>query len=144
MEIKNFRGKHYYLSNFYEAPVYYEGILYKNNEAAFQSLKCINIEDRRKFADLPPNEAKRLGRSVKLRTDWDSVKDQYMYEILVDKFSRNRDLKQLLLDTGNAYLEEGNNWHDNYWGNCNCYKCLSMEGQNRLGLLLMQVRDHIR
>jgi len=35
-KIDSFRGKNYYLSNFYERPVTYDGITYKNNEADYQ------------------------------------------------------------------------------------------------------------
>ncbi len=37
--ISAFRGKYYFLSNFYAAPVVWDGVSYKNNEAAFQSAK---------------------------------------------------------------------------------------------------------
>jgi predicted NAD-dependent protein-ADP-ribosyltransferase YbiA (DUF1768 family) len=39
MEINKFRGKYFFLSNFYGHPVEYDGLTYKNNEAAFQSAK---------------------------------------------------------------------------------------------------------
>ena len=35
MVIDSFKGKYFFLSNFYESPVVYEGITYLNNEAAF-------------------------------------------------------------------------------------------------------------
>ena len=41
-EIKEFRGKYFFLSNFFETPVTWQGITYQNNEAAFQSAKVIN------------------------------------------------------------------------------------------------------
>lgn len=44
--IKEFRGKYYFLSNFYEAPITYEGITYQNNEAAFQSAKVLDMSVR--------------------------------------------------------------------------------------------------
>lgn len=37
--INEFRGKNFYLSNFYEVPVTYDGITYGSNEAAFQAQK---------------------------------------------------------------------------------------------------------
>ena len=136
--INEFRGKYYFLSNFYTAPVEYDGLLYQNNEAAFQSVKCINKKDRKQFTNLPPNKAKGLGRRVKLRNDWEEVKDRVMYDIVKDKFIRNKDLKEKLLATGDRYLEEGNWWNDTYWGVCNG------KGQNKLGAILMQVREEIK
>lgn len=37
-------------------------------------------------------------------------------------------------------IVEGNYWHDNYWGNCTCDKCKNIEGQNKLGKILMKIR----
>ena len=133
--INEFRGKYYFLSNFYEAPVTYNGITYQNNEAAFQAQKVKDLEKQKKFADLNPSAAKRKGRNVHLRDDWEKVKDQYMYEICLAKFSQNEDLKKKLLETGEQHLEEGNTWGDKIWGTVNG------EGQNRLGKILMKIRD---
>ena len=69
--IKEFRGEYYFLSNFYNAPVTWDGITYKNNEAAFQSAKLIDREDRLQFSSLDPSSAKRLDRRVPLRPDWE-------------------------------------------------------------------------
>ena len=46
-----------------------------------------------------------------------------------------------LLESSNYYLIEGNNWHDNYWGKCYCAKCTKIDGQNKLGAILMKLRD---
>lgn len=42
-KIDKFDGEYSFLSNFYDAPVWYEGLLYQNNEAAFQAAK--NVAD---------------------------------------------------------------------------------------------------
>ena len=55
--IDSFRGENFYLSNFYEAPVTYGGITFRNNEAAFQAQKCEDPETRKEFAHLNPSEA---------------------------------------------------------------------------------------
>lgn len=104
--INKFRGKYYFLSNFYETPVTWNGLTYLNNEAAFQSAKTFS--DRECFTNLDPSSAKKLGRKVQLRSDWENVKDDVMYEICKAKFSQNTELKKRLLSTGNEYLEEGN------------------------------------
>ena len=62
---------------------------------------------------------------------------------LTEKF-RIPELREKLLATGNEELVEGNTWHDNIWGNCSCDCCKKIEGQNKLGKLLMQVREEIR
>ena len=136
--IKEFRGKYFFLSNFYEAPVTWQGITYDNNESAFQSAKVLDEKTRKSFAHLAPSMAKRKGRKVPLRYDWEKVKDNIMYEICLAKFSQNEDLRQKLLDTGNEYLEEGNTWGDTYWGTVNG------KGKNKLGKTLMKVRECLK
>ena len=61
--INSFRGDYFFLSNFYECPVTYQGITYPNNETAFQAQKCMNDSDKTKFMNLSPSAAKKLGRS---------------------------------------------------------------------------------
>ena len=139
--ISEFRGKHYFLSNFYSAPVIYDGVKYLNNEAAFQSMKCENHKNRLFFATLDPSMAKSAGRQAMLRKDWEAVKEQFMYEIVKAKFTQNRTLKYKLMALEAVFLEEGNYWHDNIWGNCFCERCKNIKGQNKLGKILMIVRD---
>lgn len=134
--INEFRGKYYFLSNFYEAPVTWNGLTYLNNEAAFQSAKTFS--DRECFTNLDPSSAKKLGRKVQLRSDWENVKDDVMYEICKAKFSQNTELKKRLLSTGNENLEEGNTWGDKIWGTVHGI------GENRLGKILMRIREELR
>ena len=134
--ISEFSGKYYFLSNFFPAHVTYGGVRFQNNEAAFQSAKCPSRKNE--FAKLSPSEAKRLGRRVELREDWEEVKDNVMYEICKAKFQQNRHLADRLLRTGNQKLVEGNTWGDKIWGMCNGI------GENRLGKILMKIRDEIR
>ena len=137
-EIKEFRGKYFFLSNFFETPVTWQGITYQNNEAAFHSAKVINQKNRQSFASLNPSKAKSKGRHVQLRNDWEKIKDNIMYEICYCKFSQNEELKKKLIATGNALLVEGNTWGDKYWGVCNG------TGKNKLGKILMRVREELK
>lgn len=151
--ITTFRGEHDFLSNFYPCTLHYNGHVYNSVETAFQAQKCPSTVDkfrnmgvqealragRRPIID--PGEAKRLGRKVPLRPDWNDVKERIMLELLSAKFTENRDLYQRLLDTGSQILIEGNTWHDNYWGACSCSNCVLQTRRNRLGFLLMGVRD---
>lgn len=135
-QILRFIDKYYFLSNFYSVDVWFAGIKFKNSEAAFQAMKCIDPRDRVEFENLAPSQAKRLGRSIKLRPDWDLVKDELMEKICLAKFSQNTDLRDKLIDTHPKYLEEGNDWNDRYWGVCNG------AGLNKLGWILMNLREH--
>ena len=47
---------------------------------------------------------------------------------------------KVLLDTGEEILEEGNTWHDTYWG----VDLKTGEGKNMLGSILMRVRNELR
>ena len=145
-KIDSFRDEHFFLSNFYEAPVEYDGIVYRNNEAAFQAQKVdvrhrgeIPFADPRlQFKDLNPSEAKKLGRRVPLRKDWESVKAGIMKNIVAAKFEQHPELSAALLATGDAYLEEGNTWGDRTWGTVNG------KGQNLLGQILMEEREKLK
>lgn len=91
-------------------------------------------------------EAKRLGGPKgivnPLRGDWDQVKIHVMLDLLRSKF-RDPQLAGALLDTGDADLEEGNHWHDNWWGNCTCRRCAQIVGLNWLGCALMVIRSEL-
>ena len=138
MMIDSFRGEYFFLSNFYEVPVTYGGVTYTNNEAAFQAQKSTDIADRLRFSELPPSQAKRLGRRIALRKDWEQVKISIMTEIVRAKFTQNPELADKLSATGDAHLEEGNDWGDRTWGTVNGV------GANNLGKILMQIRDEIK
>ena len=133
--INSFRGENNFLSNFYSAPVIYNGLSFQNNEAAFQAQKCVNEADREKFCSLNPSEARSLGRKIPLRKDWEQIKITIMREVVKAKFEQNPDIMEKLLNTGNAYLKEGNTWGDRTWGTANGV------GANNLGKILMEVRE---
>ena len=137
-EISFFDGEYSFLSNFYEHPIEYDGLIYPTNEHAFQAAKVLDIEQREKIRnESSPSRAKFAGRHVKLRNDWEQVKVDIMYEICKKKFE-DKDLRQKLLDTGDKILIEGNTWNDDFWGKC------TDNGKNNLGLILMRIRDEIK
>lgn len=139
--ISEFRGEFYFLSNFYPTPVYHNGTTFMNAEAAFQAQK--DPKRTKDFSYLQPSEAKQLGRQVRLREDWEEVKTSEMFHIVLAKFQQNPDLSQKLLETKDAVLIEGNQWHDNIWGSCTCDRCKN-QGSNMLGQILMAVRHICR
>ena len=139
-EIDWFREEYEFLSNFYPSKVIFDGIIYYNSEAAYQAQKCLNPEERRDFANLSSDEAKRLGQKVERRSDWDDVKFGIMEQVVYAKFTQNPTLTQDLLDTGDKVLKEGNYWKDIYWG----VDLRTSEGENNLGKILMALRDDFR
>ena len=145
--IDEFRGEYRFLSNFYPAEIEYEGVPYRTTEHAFAAAKTLSSEDRLTIAAAEtPGQAKRFGRTVKLREDWELVKVSVMADILALKFAEGSKYAEWLLETGDEPLIEGNTWHDNYWGNCFCGTKLECKplGRNELGKLLMYRREMLR
>ena len=136
--IDKFDGEYFFLSNFYPCDVNYDGMKFRNAEAAFQSAKTVFSIEKSTFTVLDASSAKKLGRQVLLRKDWEQMKDKVMYDVCYAKFSQNPELLQKLLNTSDSILIEGNTWGDRIWG---IYKG---EGENRLGKILMQIRDELR
>lgn len=138
--IDTFEAEPYrFLSNFYYAPVVLDGVLYTTVEHAYQAAKSNKPESRSIVRDMPtPGYAKRAGRRLKDRNDWDAAKVEVMLDLLRQKFARGRPCAVLLEATGDTELIEGNTWSDRFWGVYNG------EGQNMLGRLLMQVRAENR
>src|SRR5574339_313496 len=137
--IARFEGKYRFLSNFYPSIV----TSYFNGEArvaptvkhAYQAEKAsIHAQWSQVLKEKTPGGAKRHGKLVFMRLDWDNVKLDVMERLLREKFS-NPTLKKMLLDTGTEELVEGNYWNDTFWGVCRGI------GQNNLGKILMKIRS---
>ena len=136
--ISEFDKEWAFLSNFYWSEIEFEGITYPTNEHFFQAMKTLDINERQAIANcLTPGWAKRMGRQVALRPDQEDIKESVMLEGLCLKFA-DEQLADWLLETGNEELIEGNTWSDTTWGVCNGV------GENKLGKLLMKVRDMIK
>ena len=136
--IDKFDGEYRFLSNFYPSVMKYKDIIYMSAEGAYQAQKCEDEIAKELFMFLSAAEAKRLGRNVKMREDWDIVKDDIMKEIVFEKFSQHPFLKEKLIATRDQELVEGNDWNDYYWGVC------KGKGRNKLGEILMEVRTCLR
>ena len=104
---------------------------FKNAEAAFQAHK--DPSTAAQFQNLSGKEAKFAGRRVKLRPDWEYVKDDVMRSVIDAKFKNPELLDKLKSITGE--ICEDNTWNDAYWGKCNGV------GENKLGQILMETRD---
>lgn len=140
--IDEFRREYYWLSNYYPAPVTLAGIRYPTTEHAFAAMKSFDRDYRTTVAACAtPGEAKRLGRLVRLRDDWNTARFDAMWEITCAKYTQNHFLASQLTATGDALLVEGNTWHDNVWGTCRCRAHQRQWGSNILGIMLMHCRD---
>jgi len=134
--IYGFFGPYRFLSNFHVSPVALDGLIYPSSEHAYMAQKSHDPEVRRLMSQAPtPAAARRLGRTIALREDWDDARLPAMLHVLLCKF-KDPELQRLLLATGERYLEETNNWGDRFWG-------VDGHGQNNLGQLLMLVRRQL-
>lgn len=134
-----FRNEYYFLSNMYDKgdpivmPI--NGVPYTFTcvEAAFQAHKDPERADE--FEGISGYEAKKLGRRVNLRPDWEDVKDEVMLNCLRIKFS-SRYMQKRLISVDEPIVED-NDWGDTYWGRCKGI------GENKLGQLLEQVKREV-
>lgn len=142
--ICEFENKYAFLSNFYASPFTHDGIIYPTNEHFFQAMKTLDIDERKKIAAAEtPGLAKRMGRNVQLRSDWEKIKVDIMMLGLRLKF-KDPELATKLIATGDEELVEGNWWCDQFWGSCNCSKHIRTPGRNVLGMLLMELRKELQ
>jgi len=142
--IRGFRGLYEPFSNFCYAPIIRWGITFPTVEHAYQAGKNKNREYRLKVARVStPGKAKAIGQRVVLREDWEEYKLYFMYALVKQKFTKYKDLAELLHSTGNKIIIETNTWHDCYWGECICDRCKDKTSKNALGILLMKVRQEL-
>ena len=147
--IDKFEGRWRFLSNFYPCEIEYQGIIYKSVEAFYVAMKCNNeqvingkhytIRDFREMISLMPSPGlvKKIGQKIKVRSDWDNKKLEFMNWAIREKF-KDINLAELLVQTEDIDLIESNTWNDTFWGVCNG------KGKNHLGKILMKVRDELR
>lgn len=140
ISFSSLRAEYGYLSNFWPAPITLKGVVWPTSEHYFQAQKFAGTAHEEAIRQAPsPMIAARMGRSRArpLRSDWDAVKEQIMLEALRAKFGQHVDLAARLRATGDALLIE-RNARDGYWADGG-----DGRGLNRLGALLMRVRDEM-
>jgi ribA/ribD-fused uncharacterized protein len=162
--INVFKQTYSWLSNFYLSPVKYEGFWFPCSENAYQAKKSSHLSNEEiaryigtenislntknlgycYFSRIKPAEAKKMGRIIPVRPDWETIKVDVMKDIVRLKFTQSSELRKFLLATGDEELVEGNTWHDNFWGDCSCNNCRSIKGTNMLGKILMEVREELK
>lgn len=141
MAIDRFVNEYRFLSNFFPAKVKLDGVEYHSVEHAYQAAKTLDPNERAQFKCWDAAVAKKRGRTVTLRPDWDQVKYNIMLNLVSQKFE-DKSMWARLVATGNEELIEGNHWHDTYWGRCTCAKHQG-KGENKLGQILMAKRAEL-
>jgi N-glycosidase YbiA len=144
--ILGFFDEYRFLSNFwyFKVPIIekFNGAEFRHKtvEHAFQSRKSNNLAVKIRLSRIPrPGDVKKEAKNIVTVKDWDSIKDEVMLELVRAKFFNNAYLADLLLSTGDRPLYEVNYWGDRYWG-CDD----KLNGENRLGKILMRVREELR
>ncbi len=144
--ILSFSDEYDFLSNMYPCTINSSGKTFPSSEHLYQwcklETKDLNYpwwEEKIRTA-VHGKVAKKLIRHEKCPTvKLDDVqKLQVMHHAVYLKFTQNPHLRSMLLETGNADMQEGNWWGDTFWGVCNGH------GENHLGKILMSVRDTLR
>lgn len=129
------------LSNFAAYPIRLAGATWPTTEHYFQAQKFPSDPEHQAAirTTTSPMIAARMGRDrkKKLRDDWESVKDSIMADALRAKFSQHAELREILLNTGDAVLVEHTK-NDSYWADGG-----DGSGRNMLGILLMRLRDEL-
>ena len=138
MKIDSFKDGFAFLSNFEADIIRYKGLTFRSVEHAYQAAKSMTMADMELIRNAPTaGAAKRLGRKIQMRPDWEQVKIPLMMNFLRQKFSC-ASRKAELLSTGNHELIEGNTWGDTFWGVCDG------KGENWLGKCLMHIRKELQ
>lgn len=139
-KIDLFRGEYYFLSNMYPCRINVNGLSFISSESLYQSFKLLDTEERKQFQSMDGYKAKKFFASRKdlIRPDWHDIKLDVMKLVVYYKFKQNPYLINLLLQTGDAQLIEGNNWGDIFWGVC------KNKGSNHLGKILMDLRSQFK
>ena len=150
-----FRGDNHFLSNFYPCNIVEDGIHYPTVEHYYIAMKPntpkVKFNGReytlKGFRYMVskldnPGLAKKVGKQVPPRDGWNTYRIGVLKKGISEKF-KDPILRQKLIDTGDQELVEGNWWHDNNFGSCFCDDCKDKKGKNKLGKIIMGVRDDI-
>lgn len=142
-------------SNFYRAPFKFEGKCFTWSEQYIMYKKAELFEDaemmRAVMLATTPMAAKSCGRKVSGYVDsvWVERRVELSTAGIYEKFKQNRDIRDILLGTGDAILAECAP-RDKIWGigmgvsNPAVQHPGQWRGQNILGSILMDVRRRLR
>lgn len=146
---------HGYLSNWFSSPFDLDGMHFTSVEQYIMYRKCKifgdEISAKAVLATEDTATQQAIGRKAAgyIGSIWAGMRQMVVLRGLMAKFSQNEDLKQKLLDTGDAYLVECAG-SDKIWAcgiRLNDDKRFNAEnwtGDNILGFALMEVREMLR
>lgn len=144
-----------FLSNWYISKFEVAGRVFSSMEQFMMYQKAICFGDEAVAEQILKTDdvarIKELGRMVSGYNEniWNGMRQLIVYEGLVAKFSQNEELKERLLQTGDALLVECA-VHDRIWGiglsmkDERRFDISQWRGKNLLGYALMMVRNKIK
>ena len=118
-----------------------DGVYWKTIEHYYQAQKFYDKEVQQLIIEAEtPKQASAIGRNriYKLREDWEQVKNEIMYEAVLEKFLQHPNLAEKLMETGNEEIIEDTK-KENYWG-CGPNR----DGLNVYGKILCKVREELK
>ncbi len=136
--IKGFFDEYRWLSNMHDCAILFMGLGFNSTEAAYQACKNTNIVIAKQFQNMTGLQAKNYSNNITVRKDWPKIKYNIMAQLIFQKFLLHLPLREMLLDTGDKYIEETNYWKDTYWGVCDGV------GENNLGKIIMATREYFK
>ena len=134
-------GEYGYLATYSNHGFFKDGVFWKTSEHYYQAQKFEDSDVKVIIQNAEtPKIASTIGRdrNLKLRSDWEEVKQDVMFDAVYYKFKQNKDILQKLLDTGNAPIDEAPD-KENCWGSGP-----NNDGQTNYGKLLIKVREKLR
>lgn len=138
-EILQFKDEFAFLSNDFPAETEYEGIVYPCAGSAFLASKFESRAERVKIAGMGTDRAKMKYSAEPGSSEWQEMQTEIMEDIVRAKFMKNPALLGKLLQTGSRRIINGGR-KDRFWG----VNLITWEGENRLGNILMKLREEWR
>ena len=146
-----FQGHHSVFSNMAECDLIHGGHLFTSSESAFQYEKakiCGAKKEEREILKAGSYKAKSIGKSIKENKEWEAKRLDIMYNITLEKFKQNDDMKAKLVATENLRLCEAT--PSKYWGcgipmsKLNEIKEGNICGANKMGQILEKIRSELK
>lgn len=128
-----------WFSNFQLSPIEIDGVRWPSVENYYQAMKTTDSFIQFQISQMTPAQAKKVGRSLVIRPNWDEMKFDVMKKALKHKFLQDEWMDKLL-NTGDDMIIEWNNWNDKIWG----VSVKDNMGMNMLGIALMEIREEIK
>jgi ribA/ribD-fused uncharacterized protein len=150
-----FWGNESPFSNWHKSDFVYKCIKFCTSEQAMMWEKAMLFGDKASAEEVlktrNPKLQKEIGRGVKgyVDAEWNAVREQLVFNILVDKFTQNESMLLALLKTGDTIIVEASPY-DKVWGiglgenDPRAKDPAQWQGTNLLGKVLTELREILK